>query len=116
MDGHRAGRVEGGDDPGVAVGDPEFTVVADHPAARFRENWDGLRAVLAGVNGAVSHHEVLAAWPADSEQPSVRQLYGWLSQAAAEGLVVRLGRGTKDKPFRFRMPNDTDAFTLPPLE
>jgi hypothetical protein len=28
LDGHRAGRVEGGDGPGVAVGDPQFAIVA----------------------------------------------------------------------------------------
>ena len=98
--------------PGTA----DFAVVADTHGVRYRENWEDLRTVLAGLKGAATHHEVLAAWPAGKAAPNAKQLYDWLSMATAEGLLVRTGRGTRGQPYRYRPPGEVDAFTLPPLD
>lgn len=96
-------------------GTPEFREVADPLAARFRENWTALQAILESRQAPATHKELLADWPADREPPSASQLYQWLGRAADEGLVQRFGSGTKSDPFRFRLPRADDQPELPPL-
>lgn len=96
-------------------GTPEFRTVEDVYAARFKENWEEVKAILAGRKSAATHKELLADWPADRPAPSAAQLYEWLSRAVAEKLVVRLGVGTKDDPYRFRLPHDNRLSDLPEL-
>jgi hypothetical protein len=61
--------------------------------------------------------ELLADWPPDQSPPSPSMLYGWLQRATEEEKVVRLGRGTKTDPYRYRLPNEMDEYlkSLPPL-
>jgi hypothetical protein len=91
-----------------AAGTPDFRVIDDPPAVRFRENWPALKAVLEARARAATHKELLVDWPADQPPPSARVLYEWLSRAAAEGRVVRSGGGTSNEPYRFRLPNELD--------
>jgi hypothetical protein len=96
-----------------------FTNVGDPLAERFRDNWGQLRAILARRKSAATHHELLMDWPADRERPAASVLYEWLNRAADEKLVRREGRGRKNDPYRFRLPNEDDKYRdrgeLPPL-
>ncbi|QDU20776.1 AAA family ATPase [Urbifossiella limnaea] len=98
------------------VGTPEFRVVADGADARFRENWEEVRRLLAGRPTAASVRDLLATWPEDRPAPSSQQLYGWLHRAVREGLAEQCGRGTKGDPFRFELPRKRSRLAdLPPL-
>ena len=97
--------------PGTA----EFRTVPDVVAARFWENWEVVRAILAERKKAATHKELLSDWPPDRTAPSAGQLYEWLSRATREQLAVRLGAGTKDDPYRFRLPREDNSTILEPL-
>ncbi len=92
------------------VGTPEFRVVEDPKVARFRENWPTVRVLLQSRRGASTHKELLSDWPVDRVPPPSTLLYEWLARAASEGLVERVGNGTKFEPFRFRLPQKDDGF------
>jgi len=92
----------------------EFRVVPDDPESRFRENWEAVRALLAGRRAPATHRELLADWPADEAAPSPSLLYDWLRRAAAAGLAVRTGEGTKSDPYRFSLPRPRQS-SLPDL-
>jgi hypothetical protein len=99
------------------VGTPEFRRVDDPSAARFRENWDALKAVLESRKKAATHRELLTDWPPDRVPPSSTQLYEWLARATADGLIERKGSGTSRDPYRFGLPREeVEEFRLPPLE
>ena len=93
--------------------------VGDPFADRLRENWEQVRAILAGRKTAATHHELLMDWPAGVEKPAASVLYEWLNRATEEKLVRRVGTGRKSDPYRYRMPNADDAYwdrgELPPL-
>lgn len=86
----------------------EFRVVGDIGTTRFEENWPIIEAILKQRYDFSTHREVIADWPADRSPPSSTQLYEWLSKAAERKFVVRLGSGTKNDPFRFRLPEPSD--------
>lgn len=97
-------------------GTPEFRAVADAPDAQFRENWEEVRRLLTDRGSPASVRDLLAHWPEDRSAPSYRVLYRWLGRAAADGLAVRTGDGTKGDPYRFALPRKPlDPFNLPPL-
>lgn len=99
-----------------APGTPDFRVVADGTDARFRENWEEVRRLLAERTRPISHRELLGVWPEDRPAPSVVQLYEWLHRAVREGWAVRSGKGTKGEPYRFALPpKPLDYRDLPPL-
>jgi hypothetical protein len=93
------------------LGDPH-----DH---RFRDNWPHLHSILSKRNLSATHHELLTDWPADLETPAASVLYNWLNRATEEKLVRRSGNGTRSDPYRYRLPNEDDAYydrgELPPL-
>lgn len=95
----------------------EFRVVTDPRERQFEENW---LAVLTGRTAAVTHKEIRAVWPSEGEKPSETALYEWLNAAFAKQLVRRSGQGTKSDPWRYRLPNEDDAYydrgELPPLK
>lgn len=95
-------------------GTDEFRGVPDEVEARFRENWDEVRRLLAGRTAAVTHRELLGGWPEDRPAPPPSQLYRWLDRAARDGLVRRVGKGTKADPYRFALPDPLRP-QLPPL-
>ena len=98
------------------VGTPEFRVVADGADARFRENWEEVRRLLADRPAAASIRDLLETWPEDQLAPSPQQLYDWLHRAVREGLAERSGRGTKGNPYRFALPRKRSVLAdLPPL-
>lgn len=98
------------------AGTPEFRVVPDPLAVRFRENWAAVRVILESRRRPSTHKELLDDWPAGRVPPSATQLYEWLARAASEDLVLRSGSGTRGDPYRFRLPPAGDDFGgLPPL-
>lgn len=98
------------------VGTPEFRVLADGTDARFRENWEEVRRLLAERPRATSVRDLLATWPEDRPAPSNQQLYSWLHRAVREGLAEGTGRGTKGDPYRFALPGKRSKLPdLPPL-
>jgi hypothetical protein len=96
-----------------------FASLGDLHATQFNENWDQIRAILAKRTRAATAPELLADWPPDHESPSRPMLYHWLNRAFEEKRVRRSGGGTKDDPFRFRLPNEDDEYwdrgEVPPL-
>lgn len=97
--------------PGTA----DFRAVPDDPESRFREDWEQVKALLAGRPRPVTHKELLADWPADEPAPSAGLLYDRLRRAAAAGLAERFGSGTKRDPFRFALPGRNRLSRLPDL-
>jgi hypothetical protein len=96
-----------------------FRGLGDLHAQRFRDNWPHLRAVLAKRKSIATHHELLADWPVEVEKPAASVLYDWLNRATEEKLVRRAGKGTRRDPYRYRLPNENDAYydrgELPPM-
>jgi hypothetical protein len=85
--------------PGTA----DFQVITNLETTRFRDNWPILEAILRNRKAAATHRELLGDWPSAQELPSERQLYQWLSMAVEENKAERLGRGTRNRPYRFRL-------------
>jgi AAA domain len=96
-----------------------FRELGDPLVQRFRDNWPHVRGILQKRRGTATHHELLADWPADLEKPPASLLYEWLNRATEEKLVRRPGKGTRDDPYRYRLPNADDEYydrgELPPI-
>jgi hypothetical protein len=94
-----------------------FRAVADPGERQFTENWVVVEGLLRGRGQPATCRELLADWPAEVPPPSEATLYRWLGHAAATGQVVRDGRGTKGRPWRYRLPGAAASATngLPPL-
>jgi hypothetical protein len=60
-----------------------------------------------------------AGWRADQDRPSPSLLNEWLNRAFEEKRVRRQGAGRRDDPYRYRLPNEDDAYLdrgeLPPI-
>ncbi len=80
-----------------------FRAVGDPGERQFAENWTVVARLLRGCRGAVTCRELLPDWPAEVPPPE-STLYHWLALAEATGLAVREGRGTRDRPWRYRLP------------
>ncbi len=98
----------------------EFVPLVDSHTHQFEANWQVVLAILGTRTDAVTHAELLVDWPAEREKPSSTQLYQWLNRAFAEKRIRREGKGTKSKPWRYRLAQPDDAFydrgELPPIE
>jgi hypothetical protein len=97
----------------------EFVRVSDPFLDRFHDNWEQVRAILAGRTTAATHHELLNDWPPDRAKPVASVLYEWLNRATEGKLVRRFGTGRRSDPYRYRLPNEDDEYRdrgeLPPL-
>jgi len=82
-------------------GSPDFHVLDDLVAVRFRENWQIVAQILSRRAEAMTHRQLLDEWPPENPPPSASQLYHWLSRAVDEQLATRSGRGTRSDPYRF---------------
>ena len=94
-----------------------FRAVPDPGERQFAENWGLVAGLLRAKREPVTCRELLTDWPAEVPPPSESTVYRWLGQAAATGLAVRDGRGTRDRPWRYRLagPGAAWANGLPPL-
>jgi hypothetical protein len=96
-----------------------FKTLTDPHGTRFQENWPHIEAILQKRKLAATHLELLADWPPDHESPSRQMLYHWLNRAHEEKRVRRIGGGTKDDPYRFRLSTADDEYwdrgDVPPL-
>ena len=89
--------------------DPVFRAEAAVQVTRFHENWPIIEAILLDRRSASTHKELLADWPANMPAPSGSQLYEWLSAAVNDGLVSRIGNGTKSRPYQFLLDREQRA-------
>ncbi len=98
----------------------KFTVVNDPETDRFRDNWDKVKTILQKRKTAATHLELLADWPGSIPAPAASVLYQWLNRAYDQKLVRRCGEGRRKDPYRYRLPNEDDAYydrgELPPLK
>lgn len=96
-----------------------FVFLGDPLAARFKENWEILHAILAKRELAATHQELLMDWPSDLVKPSSPTLYEWLNRAFDQKLVRREGTGRRLDPYRYRLENEDDEYwdrgEIPPL-
>lgn len=96
-----------------------FLKLDDPHGKQFRDNWGQLNAILSTRKQAATHLELLMDWPSDREKPAASVLYEWLNRATDEKLVRRSGSGRRTDPYRYRLPNEDDAYRdrgeLPPL-
>jgi hypothetical protein len=88
----------------------EFVRIDDPFGDRFRDNWEQVHAILAGRTTSATHHELLTDWPPDRAKPSPSVLYEWLNRATEQKLVRRHGTGRRSDPYRYRLPNEDDAY------
>jgi len=66
--------------------------------------WHLVSQVLSASPEPLTRHEILARWPVTERRPHKVTLWQWLDRAAADGRVMRLGTGHRDKPYRYRLP------------
>jgi len=97
-----------------------FTSLEDPLKQQFEDNWKRVARLLEDRGEAATHLELFNEWPDDvRDRPSPRVLYDWLRRAYDEDRVRREGKGTKTDPYRYRLPNENDAYhdrgELPPL-
>jgi hypothetical protein len=101
-------------------GTPEFREVENPLNTSYLENWETVCALLKSRTVAATQKELLADWPTDQVPPSSRVLYDWLVRALNAKLIERIGSGTRNDPFRYRLPRARSDFfdlsDLPPLE
>jgi hypothetical protein len=69
----------------------------------FAAHWDILRPILANAYMKYMRKEILDLWPGD-EQPDKVTLGRWLERAVKMGLVRKSGRGTRNDPYEYWMP------------
>jgi hypothetical protein len=65
----------------------------------FLENWEQLRAALAGAPRKLTRRQVAKRWPGGP--PHGVTVWRWLEQAVFQGLVCRDGSGRKRDPYRY---------------
>jgi hypothetical protein len=66
--------------------------------------WQLVCRLLSAATEPLTRAEILARWPDAERRPHEVTLWQWLDRAAADGRVVRLGTGHRDKPYRYRLP------------
>ncbi len=97
-----------------------FAVCTDPRERQFEENWQTVLGILKDRTGGITHREIAEVWPPDVDKPGLSTLYGWLNLGSDRKLVRRVGRGTKDDPWRYRLENEDDEYRdrgeLPPLK
>ena len=81
----------------------------------FVGSWRLLRAVLAEASRKLNRHEINKAWPEGEVRPARSTLQRWLKQAVERGLVTQDGEGTKDKPYRYWLPERVPVWMQDPF-
>jgi hypothetical protein len=63
----------------------------------------------------LTRHEILADWPPVCPPPDDITLYRWLERAVSEGLLARDGKGRRNSPFRYWLPEIMFEWLKDPL-
>jgi len=96
-----------------------FKSLGDVTDAQFEDNWSQVMSILRERTSAATHQELLMDWPPNQERPSASSLYNWLNRATTEKRIRRVGHGTRNDPWRYRLENEDDEYLdrgeLPPL-
>ncbi|MFL5330098.1 MAG: AAA family ATPase [Gemmataceae bacterium] len=92
--------------------------VCDLAAEECAERWEVIRWVLADANKKMTRDEILKNWPETRLKPHRVTLWEWLEAAHQNGSLARSGRGQRNDPFRYWLPEREPYFLpeLPPLE
>jgi hypothetical protein len=69
----------------------------------FATQWQTVQAILAAAPGALSRADIRRFWP-HAQVPDATTICRWLERAVALGLVCKDGRGLRNHPFRYRLP------------
>jgi hypothetical protein len=69
----------------------------------FASQWRTVQAILAAAARPLSRSEIRQGWP-QAPVPDATTLYRWLERAVALGLVCKDGRGLRNHPFRYQLP------------
>ncbi len=73
----------------------------------FHTNWDTVKLVLGTTEKPLTRAEIREIWPPGLAKPHDATLWRWLDRAVELGLAMRLGRGTKDDPYRYGLAFST---------
>jgi hypothetical protein len=69
----------------------------------FAAGWPILRGILALATEKLPRAEIRRRWPG-LPTPDETTLYRWLEEAVTQGLACRDGRGRRNHPFRYWLP------------
>ena len=73
----------------------------------FATQWQTLQAILAAAPCPLSRVEIGQHWP-HAPVPDATTIYRWLERAVALGLVCKEGRGLRNHPFRYGLPESEE--------
>jgi hypothetical protein len=80
----------------------------------FVRHWESLRAVLAEAPLKLTRADIRRRWPG-AQPPDKVSLSRWLERAVEQGLVMKDGRGLRNHPFRYWLPEREAAWRQDPL-
>jgi hypothetical protein len=78
-----------------------YTPLAD-TSDDFHTNWETVCWALVPAAQPLTQQEIRAAWPDGLTRPHDATLWRWLDRAVELGLALRIGKGTKTEPYRYR--------------
>jgi hypothetical protein len=84
----------------------------------YEQGWPVLQGLLQNAAGPLTRAELVRAWPESAAAPARQTVWKWLHRALREGLVRQQGRGTRNDPLQYSLPersesgqaNSTEAF------
>jgi len=81
-----------------------YTKLGSSLALDFEESWDVVAGILGSSTQPLSRRHILDLWPNPELAPNPGTLCRFLNRAVEQKLLIQIGRGTKNDPFRFRLP------------
>jgi len=93
----------------------DYLTIDDVPADDFAINWDRVRAILEDASQKLTRLDVLDEWPPDFDKPDRATLWRWLDRAVKLGVVACEGRGRKNDPFRYWLPERETVWKQEPF-
>jgi hypothetical protein len=82
----------------------DYVALGDLDEEEFGRAWQVVRAVLSQAKKKLTRPEIHAAWPPLEPTPADKTLFRWLETAHSQGQVARDGRGRKNHPYRYWLP------------
>jgi hypothetical protein len=85
----------------------DYLPMPDDYVDPFPENWNVVRVVLEGAREKLTRKRILENWPADFDRPHPATLHHWLDRAVKDGLIRCEGKGHRNDPFVYWLPEHT---------
>jgi hypothetical protein len=79
----------------------------------FASHWDQLAGVLRLFKWKLTRRDIHGQWPGP-DRPDPATLYRWLRRGVEAGLLRQDGRGTRQHPFRYWLPETEDVWRQRP--